>query len=84
MNLKGVSKSTWVRIIVSVLVLSNLVSESFFKHKLLPFTDAQLDNYVTAGLTVIVTLWTGWKNNSLTAKAQQADAVLKDLKSQGK
>lgn len=79
-NLKGISRATWIRIIVLVLVLANQISVSFFNHKLLPLTDSQLNDYVTNGLTIATTLWAGWKNNSVTNHAQQADVVLNQLK----
>lgn len=83
-NLSGVTKQTWIRLIVLLLVLVNFVSLSFFKHKLLPFTDDQINDYVTYGLTLVGTLWAGWKNNSLTLNAQDADAYLKNLNNGGK
>ena len=80
LNLKGISKTTWVRLIVMLLVLVNEVSVVFFKHKLIPLTDTQLNTYISTGATVIGTIWVGWKNNSVTAHAQEADKVLNDLK----
>lgn len=79
-NLKGINKATWVRLIVMLLVLVNEVSVVFFKHKLIPLTDTQLNTYISTGATVIGTIWVGWKNNSVTSHAQQADDVLKQLK----
>ncbi|BBU40682.1 phage holin [Aeribacillus composti] len=80
MNWKGVTKSTWIRIITLFLVLINQVSISFFHFQLLPFTDEEIYEGVSVVLTVIVSMWTAWKNNSLTKKAQQADHYLESFK----
>ncbi len=79
-NFKGVSKSTWVRVIVMFLVLVNLVSTNLFNYQLIPFSDEQISNFVSTGLTVVITIWTAYKNNSVTAAAQEADKVMKNLK----
>lgn len=79
-NFKGVSKDTWVRIIVMFLVLINLVSTNLFNYQLIPFSDEQINNFVSTGLTVVVTIWTAYKNNSVTTAAQEADKVMKNLK----
>lgn len=80
MNLKNVTKDTWVRIIVLFLVLVNLISTSMFGVVLLPFAEESLYQGVSVLLTIIVTFWTTWKNNSFTKEAQAADRYLKNLK----
>jgi SPP1 family holin len=77
MNLKGVSKDTWVRIIVLVLILVNQVSVTVFGNQLLPFSDEQLYEGISTGLTIAVAIWTTWKNNSFTTEAQRADQLIK-------
>ena len=74
-NLKGVSKQTWVRTIVLVLALVNQALVMF------GVTDNEVEletwtRYATYIFTVISAIWSWWKNNSFTQKAQQADAVL--------
>lgn len=81
MNLRGVSKGVWVRVIALVLVLVNLISVSFFNFQLLPFTDAQLYEGASVLVTVVVGIWTTWKNNSFTKEAQRADEIMKFNKS---
>lgn len=81
MNLKEVSKATWVRMIALFLVLINQISVSFLGFELLPFGEEQIYEGVSVVVLVIVTIWTSWKNNSFTEKAQKAD---KHLKGEGK
>lgn len=77
MNFKNVTKGTWVRIITLLLVLVNLIGTSIFNYVLLPFAEEDLNDGVSIFLTIIVTIWTTWKNNSFTKEAQKADQYLK-------
>ena len=77
MNLNGVTKSTWVRLISMLLVFVNLISRELFNFELLPFDDAEINDGVSVLLTVVIATWGTWKNNSVTTKAQEADKVLK-------
>ncbi len=75
-NLKGVSNQTWVRTIVLVLALVNQALVMF------GVTDNEVEletwtRYATYIFTVISALWSWWKNNSFTAKAQEVDMLLK-------
>lgn len=76
-NLKGVTPATWVRIVALILVLANQISVSIFNFQLLPFTDEEIYEVVSTVVTVIVTVTTGWYNNSLTENAQEADKTFK-------
>ena len=76
LNLKGVSKQTWARTIVLLLALVNQALVMF------EVTDRVVEletwaQYATYALTVISAVWSWWKNNSFTAKAQEADTLLK-------
>lgn len=76
-NLKGVSIQTWVRTLVLILALVNQALVMF------GITDRQVEleawtRYVTYIFTVISAIWSWWKNNSFTAKAQEADTLLKE------
>lgn len=79
-NFKGVDKVTWVRIIALAILLINQVSVSFFEFKVIPFEDDQIYEGVSLVLTIIVTIWATWKNNSFTTEAQMVDNQLKRLK----
>lgn len=76
-NLKGVSKATWVRILGLLFILINQVATSVFNTQLLPFTDAEIYEGISTVLTIVISVYTAWKNNSLTEEAQYADSVLK-------
>lgn len=79
-NLQGVDKATWVRIIGLFLILINQISISIFEFKLIPFEDAEIYEGISTALTVLIAVWAGWKNNSVTEKAQEADRVLREVK----
>lgn len=80
LNLKGVSKGTWSRIVAMVIVLVNLIMTTFFDAQLLPYSDEQVYDGASVLVTVVMATLAGWKNNSLTKDAQQADKQLKRLK----
>ena len=47
---------------------------------LLPIDSAQLEQWVTAGLTSAAAIWAWWENNSFTKEALAADSYLEQLK----
>ncbi len=74
-NLKGVSMQTWVRTLVLVLALFNQALVMF------GITDNEVEletwtRYATYIFTVVTSVWSWWKNNSFTQKAQEADQLL--------
>lgn len=79
MNLKGVSKEVWVRLIVLVLAF---VNQFLTASGMNPIAVSETELYaVLSGIvTVGVALWNAWKNNSLTASAQQSDIMMQNLK----
>lgn len=74
---------TIIRTIVLILALLNqsLVLAGMSP---LPFDDAELENAVTIIFTVLASLWSWWKNNSVTKNAKEADKYLKELKDKEK
>ena len=79
MNLKGVSKEVWVRLIVLVLAFAN---QFLTMSGMNPIAVSETELYVVLSgiVTVGVALWNAWKNNSLTASAQQSDMMMQNLK----
>ena len=67
-----VETSTIVRTIVLIIALINQIL-SVTGHSPLPITDDQVNELVTLAITVCVSIWAWWKNNSFTDKAQEAD-----------
>lgn len=75
-NLSGITTATWVRIIGLAVILVNQVSVSIFDFQLLPFGDAAIYEGISIILTIVISVVAGWKNNSITKEAQEADRVL--------
>lgn len=74
-NLKGVSIQTWVRTIVLALALVSQVLVMLGK------SDRELDTdrateVLTMLFTIVASVWSWWKNNSFTDKAQKMDTIL--------
>ena len=75
-NLKGVTAQTWARTLVLVLALISQLAVILGKRSEAIDVD-QWQEYVTYILTVIGSVWSWWKNNSFSEKAQKADKMLK-------
>lgn len=75
-NFKGVTMETWVRTIAMMLVLMNQLAVSFLDFQFLPYADDQIYEGVSAVVTVVVTIWAAWKNNSFTHAAQAGDTLM--------
>ncbi|WKY44156.1 phage holin [Eubacteriaceae bacterium ES2] len=79
MNFKDVSKDVWIRLIVLVL---SFVNGFLTTAGLNPIAVSETELYVVLSGVAMVgsALWAAWKNNSLTASAQQSDIIMKNLK----
>ena len=76
-----VSAGTLARTAVLLLALTNQVLSAMGK-PVLPIESQTVEQLVTAGITTVTALISGWNNNSFTAAAIQADAELERLKNQ--
>lgn len=74
-NLKGVEFSTWVRTAVLVVSLTNQALIIFGVTKNEIDTDT-VAYYVSFLFTAFSAIWSWWKNNSFTKKAQKADELI--------
>lgn len=76
-----VKKDTIIRLIVLIIVLINqvLVSTGVIN---MEFEESQIYELVSTIATIIVAMWTAWKNNSITKNAIKSDEYLKELKAQ--
>lgn len=75
LNLKGVSTQTWVRTVVLLLALGNQALVMFGITK----TEIELEQWTQWAsyiFTAVTAIWSWWKNNSFTDKAQQADILV--------
>ena len=80
MNLSGVSRDTWTRLIILVITLINMVLNQF---GITYFTNEDINEWydvISVFVAVVSSLWCMWKNNSFTLNAQTADKVLKNLR----
>jgi SPP1 family holin len=78
---KQISTQTWIRTFALIFALINQVLASFSLDPI-PFTEEQVYEYFSVTLTVVVTIWTYWKNNSWTKPAIEGDKVKEQLKAE--
>ncbi|URN85139.1 phage holin [Acetobacterium wieringae] len=79
MNLKDVKTDVWIRLVVLVLALVNGILTASGMN---PIAVSETELYVLLSNAAMIgaSLWTAWKNNSITASAQQSDIIMKNLK----
>ena len=78
-NLSGVKTSTWIRLIMLVLSLVNLILGAFGIAPI-TFDENELYAVVSVIFAVITGIVTFWKNNSFTSAAQAADEYFHNQK----
>ncbi len=79
LNLKGISKETLIRTALLLLALINELLTVFGK-SLIPVSDEELSTLIGTAFTVVTALVAYWKNNSITAEAQEADVYLEAVR----
>lgn len=79
MNLKDVKTDVWIRLIVLALALVNGILTASGMN---PIAVSETELYATLSgvVAIFAALWAAWKNNSLTASAQQSDILMANLK----
>lgn len=70
--------ATMTRTAVLILALANQIL-SATGHSPIPVDDAQLEQLISTGMTVVAAIWAWWKNNSFTKEAIAADNYLDSL-----
>lgn len=75
----NISAGTIARTVVLALALTNQVLVST-GHGAIPFESDEVEEFVTLVFTIVASVVAGWKNNSFTKNAIEADQYLKDLK----
>lgn len=78
-----IKTETLIRTAVTFFVLINSVLVILGKDKL-PWTEDEVYTAVSAVAAAVTTLWSWWKNNSISAAAIKADEYMDSLKSEGK
>ena len=74
------TNDVFIRIIVLIIALVNQTLTATGKNPL-PFSDDTVYEAATLIVTIVASLWAGWKNNSITKSAQLCDKVMRCLKS---
>lgn len=77
-----IKADTIIRTAVLVLALLNQVLVICGKTPL-PVKDEELTQVLSLCFTIGASVWSWWKNNSVTANAVKADEYLKELKENG-
>lgn len=76
---KDIKPETIIRTICLVIALINQTLAILGKDKI-PITDDQVYQLVTLIVTIGVSIWTWWKNNSFTQPAIMADEYMEELR----
>lgn len=82
-NKYKISAGTIARTIILALALVNQLL-SATGHAVIPIEDETIESLVSYIVTVVVAIWTYWKNNSWTQAALRGDIVMKEIKTFGK
>ena len=69
-------------IILALALINQLLSAT--GHAVIPIEDETIESLVSYIVTVVVAIWTWWKNNSFTQAALRGDIVMKEIKTFGK
>ncbi len=76
-------KQTIIRTVIFYVALINMILTQCGIN-ILQFVDEETYQTVSCVITAIVSVWTWWKNNSVTKEAIQADELLDELKNKKK
>jgi len=77
--MKKIEMGTIVRTVVLGVALVNQALTAAGKNPL-PFAEETIYEIATVAVTIIASLVSGWKNNSFTKEAIEADKLLRELK----
>lgn len=69
-------------IILALALINQLLSAT--GHAVIPIADETIESLVSYIVTVVVAIWTYWKNNSWTQAALRGDQVKDEIKAFGK
>ena len=79
MSNNKISTATIARTATLILALTNQVLSAAGK-PVLPIESENLEQLVTAGITIGASIWAWWKNNSFTSEAIRADEFMQNLR----
>ena len=78
-KMKIADKEVIIRTTVLAIVLFNQLLIVYSKEKL-PYTEDEIYAGVSSLMTVAVSIWAWWKNNSFTQAAAEGDEVMRKIK----
>lgn len=78
-----IQAGTIVRTVVLALALINQILSASGR-PVIDISNETLEVFITNGITIIVTIWAWWKNNSFTQAALRGDQVMHEIKAFGK
>jgi SPP1 family holin len=79
MNLKDVKTDVWIRLVVLMLALVNGILTASGMNPI-AVSETELGVFLSYGAMIAASIWAAWKNNSITASAQQSDILMTNLK----
>ena len=79
MNLKDVKTDVWIRLVVLMLALVNGILTASGMNPI-AVSETELGVFLSYGAMIAASIWAAWKNNSITASAQQSDILMANLK----
>ena len=81
METKNIKTETIIRTVLLVIALGNQILAALGKSPI-PVDDKAVTDLISTAATVIMSLWSWWKNNSFTQAAIEADDYMRELKSE--
>lgn len=67
-----ITKGTIARTVLLAVALINMLLTNS-GHSILPFSDAEINQFISDGFAIVVAIIAWWKNNSFTHEAIKAD-----------
>ena len=78
-----IKTETIIRTICLAIALINQILAIYGKDKI-PVTDDEVYQLVSLAVTICVSLWAWWKNNSFTLPARKADVYMEQLRKEAR
>lgn len=75
--------ATIARTVILVIALINQVL-SISGHGIIPIPNEDVETLVSTGFTIVMAVINWWKNNSFTEAAKAGDALMREIKLNGK
>lgn len=79
LNLKGVKRSTWIRMILYMISLCTMILK-YVGVNLPIISESDVSEIISLVFIILVFLQGYWKNNSFTKVAQEVDEILNERK----